>query len=224
MIVSDQNRVLLRMRDVAIALACANNYDRPLGKLQLQKFVYLLDALSVLFLLLPTKNGFHTYKRGPWDVSIQNAVDTLVFRGFVEIVSARELESGEVAVQYQMTNEGNDFSLALKRTHAFDNRFRAGEAIARKVNSLGWHRLKALVYAEPTFVATRVEGFGRDLSPSEAFDSSTRALIEVIRECLEVGWSNFKVDEDIIVDVFFRFLDTYGRHDRKMPQEGLLWT
>ena len=82
---SERARILIRMADVAFALAAAHDHRERLGKLRLQKFIYLADAVSLLYSFLPPQENHTTYMYGPYDAAIQRAVDSLAFRGFVAI-------------------------------------------------------------------------------------------------------------------------------------------
>jgi hypothetical protein len=201
----------------------ARRSKQLLGKVQIQKFVYLMDALSALFDMLPLQGGYRTYKRGPWDPFVQNAVDALAFRGLVRISDARELESGEVAAIYELTDVGEHLIERLRGNVAFAERIRAADEIARQLDKIGWTRLRELVYAEPTYVVARIEGFGRQLSPAEGFEASTKALVAVIRDALAVAWPGLTVDRTMVIEVFFRFLDAYSR-PAAYRREGPAWT
>ncbi len=211
-------RIALRMRDVGVALASAGVFNQPLGKLQLQKYIYLLDALGGVFETLAPSEGHRTYLHGPYDWAIQDAVDSLSFRGLVRIEAVKRHGGGGVMARYRLTGDGNYWVDSLRQTELLSRRFRAGDAIARRVERIGWTRLRELVYAEPTFVERASVGYGQELSPATAFDASTRELVSVICEALEAGWSDFRVSEDAIADVFFRYLDAYSRRGTSTPK------
>src|SRR5688572_8648288 len=77
----------LRMRDVALCLHAAAPRHVALNRIRLQKYIYLADVLSIVYAALPPVDGHITYKNGPYDRAIQNAVDALAFRGFVHVMT-----------------------------------------------------------------------------------------------------------------------------------------
>lgn len=215
-------RVLLRMRDVLIVLAAAAQHRQTLRKVQLQKFVYLVDALSTLFETVPVADGFQTFRMGPWDVKIQRAVDCLAFRGLVAMADVEEVTPGVFTVAYSLTPHGRALSDAIMRSRVAALRVEAATEIATHLDSLGWDRLRRLVYAEPAYVAARSESFGIELRPGEAFEQSTRELVELIELALQAGGGT-RINRTSVVNVFFRFLDAYSREtdeDLTVPPNG----
>src|ERR1039457_7706235 len=77
---TEKERNLVRTADVILSLAAASQYGQRLNKIRLQKFIYLADAVSSLFALLPPEESHTTYMHGPYDAAIQRAADTLAFR------------------------------------------------------------------------------------------------------------------------------------------------
>jgi hypothetical protein len=204
-----------------VALAASRPHIESLGKTQLQKFIYLLDALAPVFAIHSRGTGYRTYKHGPWDPAIQNAVDSLVFLGLATATNIQELQNG-VAARYELTNAGRGIWETLQRDARFDDRIRCATLIALNVSRIGWHRLTQLVYAEPTFVATKVRGYGHGLAPGNAYRDSTRELAFLIAESLELRTPDTRAAERAIAEAFFRFLDAYSNPDRyEQPAEGL---
>ena len=84
---TEKTRVLNRMFDVLIALREAERHKKYLTRIELQKFIYLVDSVSNIYEFMPPQEGHKTYFNGPYDLAIQNAVDSLAFRGLVKILS-----------------------------------------------------------------------------------------------------------------------------------------
>src|SRR4051812_8205442 len=99
---SEHIRVLLRMSDVGMAMSAASKYGQDLNRIRLQKFIYLLDVVGYIYHLLPPRVAHKTYKHGPWDVAIQNAVDALVFRGFAEASKVQRDPNGKIHATYKL--------------------------------------------------------------------------------------------------------------------------
>src|ERR1051325_3821111 len=74
-----------RSKDVLFALAAASAFDQRLGRLALQKFVYLFDLLALAWREIGGSETFRPWRNGPYDLSIQNTVDSLAFRGLTVI-------------------------------------------------------------------------------------------------------------------------------------------
>lgn len=207
---SENIRVLNRMCDVGIALGVAKNHSQLLNRIRLQKFIYLLDVVSFLYQYLPPREGHLTYKQGPYDPSIQNAVDSLAFRGFVKVYNI-ERSGGEIHAEYGLSPAGVTWQQKLVSADGFTIRWQAALEIARWVNSVGWHRLRAMVYAEPTFVGARPHGFGQSIEPYDGLRNSAASLMEMINRGLRHGFEQTPPDRALIIQLFFRYLDSYSR-------------
>ena len=130
----DTSTVTLRMRDVAIALGVAADHGETLNRIRLQKFVYLMDAVAVIFATLPASEGHYTFKHGPFDPAIQNAVDSLAFRGLVNIVRAQENDEGSVSADYTLSEAGRDLFREFDATEAIPSRVEIGREVAARVD------------------------------------------------------------------------------------------
>lgn len=208
---AESNKVspLLRMRDVIFALVLAQKADVTLNKIQIQKFIYLIDSVSYLFAIFPPSKAHVTYKNGPWDVGLQNAVDALAFRGFVKIEVA---PYSNLARIYSPTASGLEWSSSLRKIPVFANRWIASEAVAKRVAMIGWEKLKALVYAEPTYLALRTHGYGQELNQYDAMDVSTASFLQLIEFALRPYMLESQADfpVDMLIDIYFEFLDKYA--------------
>lgn len=201
--------ILLRMRDVIFALALANKEGVKLNKIQIQKFVYLIDSVSYLFNFFPPSKAHITYENGPWDAGLQNAVDALSFRGFVKVEIA---SYSDLARVYSPTEAGSQWSEHLCGISAFSSRWNASAEVAKRVSRIGWKRLKSLVYAEPTYLALRAHGYGQELHQYDAMDVSTASFLQLIEFTLKP----YQVEQqasfplNTLIDVYFEFLEKYA--------------
>ena len=53
---SERSQILVRMKDVGIALSAAHTLDNKLNRIQLQKFIYLSDIVGIKVDVVPKKN------------------------------------------------------------------------------------------------------------------------------------------------------------------------
>lgn len=203
---ADQAKVLLRMRDVAFALAAAENFGQKLNRINLQKFIYLLDIVAYVYKIFPPKTSYLTYKNGPYDAAIQNAIDSLIFRGLAQARDVRKNPDNTVNALYSLNETGRKWANELAQSEEFKVRYDAALEVARKVNEIGWGKLVSLVYAEPTFANQRPKGFGRKLDITNNFDNSASYIIELIEKSLKIGSSKANVPREYVVELFFRFL------------------
>lgn len=209
---SENISVLVRMRDVGLALGAAGHYKRSLSRIQLQKFVYLMDSLASIYDLLPPTDGHYTFLHGPYDPSIQSAVDSLAFRGLAQIRSLVRRANGNIASEYSLTKSGERWTDTVRKHPILLERNSVAEIVAYHVNRLGWGRLVPLVYAEPTFLNSRPEGYGKRLKPQRLLSSSSGYLLQLIRQALPT--SPELATRDVIAEYYFDYLDRYSRSVR----------
>jgi len=207
----DASDVALRMRDVIFALRAAEEYNETLNRIRLQKFVYLLDVVAILYDLFPTADGHVTYKNGPYDSTIQNAVDALAFRGFVQVVSSHSTPHGSVSSEYALSAAGRAWCDRLAAESRLQARWIAAKDVADRVNYFGWPRLVQLVYSEPTFVVARNGGVGQRLRPAAPGGASASNLLRCFRYALGQRRDAAQVSRQVLLDLFFRYLDQYAR-------------
>lgn len=203
-----QATILNRMKDVAIALAIASIYKQNLNRIRLQKFIYLLDIVGYIYEVLPPADNHISYNNGPYDPAIQNAVDSLAFRGLVKISDLEPLPRGRFSTQYTLTMAGEEWVKTLAEQRVFKLRFEAARIIGKKVENLGWWRLKNLVYAEPTYIQKKYSGFGQRIDITKGTENTAAYLIGLINLALGLKEKQM-VNRELAVDVFFRFLDNY---------------
>lgn len=206
--------VALRMRDVGFALSAAKGYGVSLNRIALQKLVYIADSLSLIFQLLPPASGHQTYKHGPYDRFIQNAVDSLCFRELAAITKAVQFENS-VSTEYALTDSGSQWIAELGTRESSADRKELFSAVAYELQkNENWSRLKELVYAEPTFVATRPLGWGKPLQVDDGRRTSSAALLQTIGFALKHG-STKPPSRSLVVTLFMRYLDRYAISQRK---------
>jgi DNA-binding PadR family transcriptional regulator len=202
------------MCDVGFALSAASRHHQKLNRIRLQKFIYLLDVVGYLYEVLPPRKSHVTYKHGPFDAAIQNAVDVLVFRGFAKASNVQRDSAGKIHAAYELTPEGSSWVRKVAEDNRFSIRWDAAVEVADKVNSLGWERLVALVYAEPTFVNTKSQGYGQKLELNNGLENSAALLLETINRGLSHGFETTSPNRELIVELFFRYLDNYSRAEQ----------
>ena len=216
---TDNTSVLIRMRDVGLALYAARPYERSLSRIQLQKFLYLMDSLAGLYELLPPVEAHYTFRHGPYDPFIQNAVDSLSFRGFSRIHSLVRRSNGNIASEYSLTLSGDRWADRMRSHQALAERSQVAEVVAKQVNRIGWERLIPLVYAEPTFFTSRPEGYGRKLKPQRALTNSSAYVLQLIRQALPK--QSTLVTKEIIAEYYFDYLEAYAQVQRPLSPEDL---
>lgn len=206
----DRARILVRMGDVGMSLMAAQSFGRRLNRIQLQKFVYLSDVVGYLDELLPPTKAHVTYKHGPFDVAIQNAVEALVFRGLAGASSVQKDSKGNIHAIYELSAAGSTWVEAIVRGDEFASRWRAILAVAEHLDRLGWSNLIALVYAEPTYVSTRAKGYGQRLTLSNGLENSAAYLFEMLDQGLRGGFPQSSKNRELMVELLFRFLERYS--------------
>jgi hypothetical protein len=192
-----------RFPDVVFALKVANDYDQILGRIQMQKYIYLSDTISLIWQVLAPKHGHETYKHGPFDEAINNAVDVLAFRGFVNVVSIK-MEETRVDAQYEINKPGLKLYEELDANSHFQNKIALYKQIGIHVNRLGWRRLRELVYAEPTYLQTRATGYGYKFDYLSLFSNESIRILYQFESMLKEGQ---KINKENMVSLFFKLLE-----------------
>jgi len=196
-----------RYKDVLLALATVQIYGEKLGRLQMQKLVYLVDSLSLLWGLLSPAPGFQTYKHGPYDPAIQNAIDVLTFRGAINIVSSEVKPDGSLIALYEISDTGIEIVRRMKNNSHFSERASLYETISNHVSQRGWGKLRDLVYSEATYIGKKADGWGTSLNTNSLLSNdSLRTLLEfndLVRD------RSLKLGRENLTSIFFRVLDNY---------------
>jgi uncharacterized protein YwgA len=195
-----------RIKDVIIALNVANNFDQTLGRLRIQKLIYLADIISLYWGILKIHDGHLTYKHGPYDVDIQNSVDVLAFRGFVTIVDSNLMEDGRVTASYKLSRIGTAFYSKIEDNNLFRSRIKLYNAIGAHVNQRGWQELKALVYLEPTYCYLKGNGWGYRLDYSSLLTNQTLRILDDFRKMLNQSKQKQLTSEDF-TSIYFKLLE-----------------
>jgi len=211
-VAADTSLVTIRMRDVVASLWAAGQRGESLNRIRLQKFVYLMDAVATLFRLLPPSEGHYTFKYGPFDPAVQNAVDCLAFRGLVKILNLKRGDEGTLSVDYTLTEAGQSWARELASVPVIADRLTIAEAVALRVSRLGWRRLRELVYAEPTFVSLAGTGYGRRLHPEQGKGVTSARLLEIISAATSRASSETR--HDLTLDLYFGFLHDYAHRQK----------
>jgi len=212
-------RVGLRMRDVTFALFAAHQHSASsMNRIGLQKFIYLMDAVAILYDTFPPRDGHVTYHHGPYDPAIQNAIDVLAFRGIAHVVSLRE-QSGQLSTAYTLTDAGSNWAKQLSSYPALQRRWMIASDVATHAARYGWQRLRALVYAEPTYATVRSGGLGKELALASQTTPSTVTLLSYFRAALSARADRKPPARALLLDLLFRYLDAFAKRAARTQTE-----
>lgn len=155
---------LLRVKDASLCLFIARQYELLLGRLEIQKIIYLIDSISAYLFVLSSKHGHQTYFYGPYDRHIQNALDALVIRDLAEMRDVN-VSNNTVACNYYLTDNGVNWTNSLiHKSDSIQYRVNIVDSIFYSLVQRGVvHRVKDLVYAEPIYITTKEYGHHYDL-------------------------------------------------------------
>jgi uncharacterized protein YwgA len=192
-----------RFIDVLFALKTAADYNQTLGRIQLQKYVYLTDTVGLIWEVIAPKNGHETYKHGPFDESINNAVDVLAFRGFVDIVSIK-MEEKRVDALYCINKTGIKLFEGIVAEEHFNKKNTLYQQIGIHVNRIGWRKLRELVYAEPTYLQSRASGYGYKFDYLSLFSNESLRILYQFENMLKDGQ---KISKENMVSLFFKLIE-----------------
>jgi uncharacterized protein YwgA len=209
-----------RFKDVVLSLGAAMLAGTPDGlrRIQLQKFIYLQDVLIAAWREIAKPSAFVPWDRGPYDSQIQNAVDALAFRGFVDVSNLVFRATRNARSTYRLTSHGLDALASIRSDSIIDNEFLLAEAIAKEIDRRGWNHIVDLVYAEPTYVSAR----NRDDSRSLRIDDPSQNMLLQIVRLFQNAWTQgptLPSSPDCFVQIAFLVLDEYRQSaDReKLP-------
>ena len=206
---TDTYRVAVRMRDVGLALLAGSTFSQSLNRIRLQKFIYLLDQIGQLLAVLPPCKSHYSFRRGPFDPYIQNAVDSLAFRGIVRITNLQKSADGSIHAEYALARAGVQWAQSVASSPVIRDRWRAAQLLAPEIDRLGWGRLRELVYAEPTYVAARPNGFGEQLRAIEFGKPSSATIFRAISHSLRSGFERAPSVE-LVVELYVEYLNRYS--------------
>src|ERR1041384_758929 len=211
---STGDNVVSRMSDVLFALCEAEKAKVRPTKIQLQKFIYLTDVLGQVVGLMKLREGHKTYRNGPYDPSIQNAVDALAFRGLVQVAGLWRTPSGHLAASYVLAAPGRILLDRLRGAKELARKVHVAGLVGAELSELGWDRIVDLVYAEPTFVATRSYGWGADLVVEDGLSVSAAFVLAVMRRVATMLQSERAASPEWVGERFFAYLNDYDHHYR----------
>lgn len=198
-----------RYKDVLFALRAANESGESPGRLQLQKLIYLADILSAAWRKIGKPAAFLPYKNGPYDPSIQNVVDTLAFRGLVEVTGLAFRQPRITESNYRLSDAGNGAVDAAAALQPMRDDLELYREIARQVDERGWKNIKALVYAEPTYEATGARNGSRRLRTDTRTTNLTLGVLNDFQEAFSREESR-PISRSNLIQVFFALLDKHA--------------
>jgi hypothetical protein len=212
----------LRMGDVLLALKEAGKAQINPTRIQLQKFIYLTDVLGQIVGRPKPNNGHKTYKNGPYDPRIQNAVDALAFRGVARIAGVWRTPGGHLATQYALAKGGLVVLEKIEGNEDFFAKVWLAQLIGNELRrpGRGWARIVNLVYAEPTYVSTRPSGWGESLDFDNGLKTSSAFLIAAMRRVIESANIQSEVSGEWIVNRFFAYLDDFDANYAILRKEA----
>lgn len=199
-----------RFKDVLLSLGAAMSCGTPTGlhRIQLQKFIYLQDCLVAAWRELSKPSGFVPWDRGPYDGQIQNAVDALAFRGFVDVSNLVFRATRNARSTYRLTSQGLEALDSIRNNAVIDEEFRLAEATAKEIDRRSWSHIVDLVYAEPTYVSARNRD---DSRPLRIDDPARNMLLQIVR-LFQDAWKEGPTQPsspDCFVQIAFMVLDEY---------------
>ncbi len=210
--------ILNRMLDVLLALDEAEEVRVQPTRIQLQKFVYLADVLSQVMGALKLGRGHRTYTRGPYDAAIQNAVDSLAFRGLVRVAGVWRMPGGGVGAKYQLSGPGRRLLSGLREMQEFRRKVAVARIVGTEIGKIGWSHIVEMVYAEPTYVTVRAFGWGQDLEVENGLHVSAAFLFAIMRRSADIIRNrDDRVSAEWLGDRFFAYLKDYDRHYVSAP-------
>jgi len=198
-----------RGKDVLFALAVSSSSKQQLGRLALQKFIYLFDVLALACREVGGSKAFRPWRNGPYDFAIQNTVDALAFRGFVSISNLSFRRTKNTECNYTLTEAGKTVVAQFKKDKAFYNDFSLFEEIALEINRRGWKNIKNIVYSEPTYRFARSNFQGNELALNSQDANLSWQLLNDLRKSFEVTRDK-PMSRRTLVQVFFALLDEYA--------------
>lgn len=195
---------LLRIKDVSLCLLIAKKYECLLGRLEIQKIIYLVDSISAYLFVLSGTKGHQTYFYGPYDKNIQNALDALVIRDLAEMCDIKVTNT--VSCNYLITNSGVCW---------VDNLIKASASIKYRIQIVDGviyslvernriHKVKDLVYAEPLYVITK--DYGNHYNLDFAHENSGHNYLALIEHYLKN--SEEQADIRFVADLYIDYLSS----------------
>src|SRR6267378_2820370 len=166
-----------------------------------------MDVIGYLYDALPPIDHHRTYRHGPYDVNLQNAIDSLGFRGLVLIRNVGKTNYGGIQATYELTQAGLAFGNRLRAHGAFKGKYRIAMRVGQNLQEYGWGRLIDLVYGEPTFMSARTHGYGHDLTIQDGLENSAATIFRVIENLMTPSPAQSSISEEYVADLFMDYLD-----------------
>jgi len=198
-----------RVKDVAFALAAAGECGQQLGRLPLQKMIYLADVLAPIWREISKPAQFKPYYNGPYDYHIQNTVDALVFRGFVTVSDANFRQIKTIECRYSLTLGGKELVNKLTHVNGLKDDFTLFQEIATEVERRGWQNIKSLVYAEPTYDCAVIAQNPERLRTESPTKNLSRSFLRDFRDSM-VGFDGKPVSRRNLVQMYFAVLSRHA--------------
>jgi len=197
------NDFFLRIKDVILCLSSANAHQVSLGRLEMQKIIYLVDSMSAYLFVLSGNKAHKTYYYGPYDTNIQNAIDALLVRGFIN-ASNIKISNDTISCDYFLTKSGliwkdkilNDFKSIKYRQQIVNG------ILYSLVKRNLLNKVKDLVYAEPMYVEAKEHGYYFDLMFSP--DNAGHSYLSLIEKYLK--YDNNQIDIQFSTDMYIDYL------------------
>jgi len=197
-----------RSKDVLFALSEAGEYNVDLNRLQLQKLIYLFDVLALSWRHVGATPAFRPWYNGPYDSTIQNAVDALAFRGFVTVTHVSFRRTKNVEARYRLNEAGVAAVTELAANAAMAHDRQLFREIAREVDSRDWAKIKELVYAEPTYNRARSRTQIARLPVGNVIENLSWRLLNDVKAAFNVDRPS-PMSPRTLVQVLFAILDEY---------------
>ncbi len=199
------NDFLLRIKDATLCLLVANKYNILLGRLEIQKIIYLMDNMSVYLFILSGKKGHQTYFFGPYDKNIQNALDALTIRDIAETKNTKIINKA-ITCDYTLTESGLAWANnMLDGSRTIHHRAKIADGVIHSLVKRNLtHKVKELVYAEPVYVNARDHGYYYDLGIDN--DNNGHSYLALVEYYLRTNHN--QIDIDFATDMYIDYLST----------------
>jgi len=207
-----------RSKDVLLALSVAAGWRQTLNRLQLQKLVYLFDVLALSWRHVGSPRGFRPWHNGPYDASIQNAVDALAFRGFVAASDVAFRRTRNAEARYSLTDAGAEAVDRLAENSAIADDLELLRAIAAEIDARGWKKIRQIVYAEPTYNRARAKSEMSELPVNNVLENLSSRLLADLKRAFDLD-SAQPMSARTLVQALFAILDQYSaQEDGAVPK------
>lgn len=196
-----------RFLDVLVALQTAQGYNQSLGRIQLQKVIYLSDILSIIWRVNVPEKKHIVYKNGPYDGSIQDAVDILAFRGAVKTIKADIISKSRVGATYTISQTGKEILDEMVSQSLIRRKVELYNTMAVKINERGWGNLMKMVYLEPTFVDYKIDRWMEEIDSSSIFTNTSLRILVDFDKMLNHQRQDVPLSKEALTLIFFKLLD-----------------